>query len=36
MSTPHFDKMLVLMHSLAAIMQWRAGDAYHLQRLAKG
>lgn len=34
--TPRFDKMLVLMHSLVAIMQGRVADAYHLQRLAKG
>ena len=31
---PRFDKMLVLMHSLIAAMQWRAADAVNLQRLA--
>lgn len=29
-----FDKMLVLMHSVVAAMQWRAADAVNLQRLA--
>lgn len=33
---PRFDKMLVLMHSLVAAMQWRAADAVNLQRLANG
>lgn len=33
---PRFDKMLVLMHSVVAAMQWRAADAVNLQRLAKG
>ncbi|MFC5461659.1 type 1 glutamine amidotransferase domain-containing protein [Massilia niabensis] len=33
---PRFDKMLVLMHSVVAAMQWRAADAVQLQRLAKG
>ncbi len=33
---PHFDKMLVLMHSVVAAMQWRAADAVNLQRLANG
>lgn len=31
---PPFDKMLVLMHSVVAAMQWRAVDAVNLQRLA--
>lgn len=31
---PPFDKMLVLMHSVMAAMQWRAVDAVNLQRLA--
>ncbi|MGX4640609.1 type 1 glutamine amidotransferase domain-containing protein [Massilia sp. SYSU DXS3249] len=31
---PRFDKMLVLMHSVVAAMQWRAADAVNLQRLA--
>jgi putative intracellular protease/amidase len=30
-----FDKMLVVMHSVIAAMQWRIGDAINLQRLAK-
>lgn len=33
---PRFDKMLVLMHSVVAAMQWRAADAVNLQRLANG
>lgn len=33
---PRFDKMLVLMHSVVAAMQWRAADAVQLQRLANG
>lgn len=32
---PRFDKMLLLMHSVVAAMQWRIGDAINLQRLAK-
>ena len=32
--SPRFDKMLVLMHSVVAAMQWRAADAVNLQRLA--
>lgn len=32
---PAFDKMLVLMHSVIAAMQWRVTDAVNLQRLAK-
>lgn len=31
-----FDKMLVLMHAVVAGMQWRLGDAFQLQRLARG
>ena len=31
---PRFDKMLVLMHSVVAAMQWRVADAVNLQRLA--
>lgn len=31
---PPFDKMLVLMHSVVAAMQWRTVDAVNLQRLA--
>lgn len=31
---PRFDKMLVLMHSVVAVMQWRAADAVNLARLA--
>jgi putative intracellular protease/amidase len=31
---PRFDKMLVLMHSVVAAMQWRVVDAVNLQRLA--
>jgi putative intracellular protease/amidase len=34
-SAPRFDKMLVMMHSVVAAMQWRIGDAINLQRLAK-
>ena len=34
--TPGFDKMLLLMHALIAGMQWRALDAFQLQRLAQG
>lgn len=30
-----FDKMLLVMHSVVAAMQWRIGDAINLQRLAK-
>ncbi|ATQ76791.1 type 1 glutamine amidotransferase domain-containing protein [Massilia violaceinigra] len=33
---PRFDKMMVLMHSVVAAMQWRAIDAVNLQRLANG
>ncbi|MDQ1829144.1 type 1 glutamine amidotransferase domain-containing protein [Massilia scottii] len=33
---PRFDKMMVLIHSVVAAMQWRAIDAVNLQRLAKG
>ena len=33
---PRYDKMLVLMHSVVAAMQWRAADAVNLQRLANG
>ena len=32
---PRFDKMLLVMHSVIAAMQWRIGDAINLQRLAK-
>lgn len=31
---PGFDRMLVLMHAVVAAMEWRLGDAFHLQRLA--
>jgi putative intracellular protease/amidase len=30
-----FDKMLLVMHSVIAAMQWRIGDAINLQRLVK-
>lgn len=30
-----FDKMLLLMHAVVAGMEWRLGDAFQLQRLAK-
>jgi putative intracellular protease/amidase len=32
---PRSDKRLLLLHSLIAVMQWRLGDAYRLQRLAR-
>jgi len=33
---PQADKRLLLMHALIATMQWRLGDAYALQALARG
>ncbi len=33
-TVPQFDKMLLLMHALVAGMEWRAIDAFNLQRLA--
>ena len=35
-SLPGADKRLLLMHALVAAMQGNLGDAYHLQRLARG
>ena len=35
-SLPGADKRLLLMHALVADMQGNLGDAYHLQRLARG
>ncbi len=32
---PRSDKRLLLMHALIAAMQWRLGEAYDLQRLAR-
>lgn len=34
-ATPQADKRLLLMHALVAAMQWRLGDAYALQDLAR-
>ncbi|MFC0253540.1 type 1 glutamine amidotransferase domain-containing protein [Massilia consociata] len=31
-----FDRSLVLLHALVAVMQWRVKDAFQLQRLARG
>lgn len=33
---PRSDKQLLLMHALIAAMRWRIGEAYSLQRLARG
>ncbi|OON64279.1 hypothetical protein B0920_13405 [Massilia sp. KIM] len=33
---PQYDRSLVLLHALVAAMQWRVGDAFQLQRLARG
>jgi putative intracellular protease/amidase len=34
-ANPDADRRLLLMHALVASMQWRLGDAYHFQALAR-